>query len=1019
MSRFLLLQRIRHSGAGPTGRGQRGVTLLQLALMLAAVMALVVGLGYKTSDFFSKNQVLDSDALLRLADNQLRQYVVANGRLPCPDLNADGAEDYDAASNACKTSGGAAQQKGYLPYITLGMADKNYVYGEVPILYGVYNDGNDVDGSGASTGKVNLVSKTQVFFPTFANKTNTASKITNPRNIFDFCASLTTLEARGATVASSGLTVGALAPGRYTAVFALALPGQANRDGLAAGWSGGPSINAQYDGLNATSATEFELPQKQVSPTYDDRTAFRAAVDLRDYLRCEAMNNSISLLTEAVTIQQEVEDFADANDESATMGIVVNALGIALATWEVIQDIAAIVSASEQITIASVALALNTALCPLPPWVACALIPVYATALTSASIGMGLAIGAAVSAGVGLGLEIAATIYYADVKKRTTRPNPVYSQSATPTDSVTHDRLTKLKDIYVASRNAAATAYAAIPGAPGTSVTVLNAAQQAAAGVVSADIAAVTNAQLGSLLSNVLNGSSVVCTGDLSGCTKTQVPVLNSGSPAAYKKVNPDGTLSTCVPADHSPSTWCTENGYSQTQMNIAWSKVDQATGAILTCTASASTCKADGYSAAGQPVFTTVYVRNGLSGPYTPGVISSVDSYYNALGPTQTQNADGTVTVTPAPSGDVSGTLSASNAVVGSFNTLLADIADFDLKNIAYKTALNWEAAKLAEYNYAVGLRNRAHYCFDNFATDASCRTYDPYWNSSWRRADGLDPATHNGYTQADWGSTWSYQDAPAAPGKTDAIAGALAVYNDAVSATSVANGVRTTALEPVQTAMGNAGLSSSWNPTPSTSSLCGSSGCGWMTGTGSGAVNGQARTASSDVNSYLNAYETYRNTDAYAFKKKAADSAASNAWSDRNSLKSAACSVIKKSWVGGAFTDSTHHNPTLWDAYWSSPTLPGSDGRDGNNLYGVSWSPTSPATVVVTSVSAGGALKCDGGPTTAELKAKYCTLSSPDYNVDACKQYSDPATSTKTTPIIQDPAGIVNILIQKGIAL
>ena len=977
----------------PRALKQRGIGMLQLLVILGALMALVVGLSYKTSDYFAKSQALDSDALLRLADNQLRQYIAANGRLPCPDLHvpATGLE-----SSGCTSS----DQKGYLPYKTLGMVENNYVYGEVPILYGVYNDGT-----------INFASTSQVFIPTFADKANASKPVNNPRNIFDFCASLGLLKAKG-SVDATGLSVA----GQYNAVFALALPGKANRDGLAAGWTSGPTVNAQYDGLNALNAKQFELPEKPVGPTYDDRTAFRGPIDLHDYLRCEAMNNSISLLTEAVTAQQEVEDFADANDESATIGIVLNAVGIALATWEVIQDIAAIAEASEQIGIASALLATNTALCPLPPWVTCALIPVNVTALVSASIGLGLSIGAAVSAGIALGLEIAATIYYADVKARTTRPNPTYNVTGAPDSGITADRLAKLKLNYVTSRDAAKSAYTAFAAIPVPGAGATAAASQSAANVVSADIAAVTNAQLGSLLSNVLNGSSVTCSGDLTGCTKTQVPVLNS--PLEYKKVSPDGTLATCIPADHTPSTWCTDNGYSQTQMSIVWSKVDTVSGAVVTCTDSAATCKANGYSAAGQPIYNTVYVKNGLSSPYSPGVISSVDAYYQALGPNQTQNADGTVTVVPAPSGDVSGTLSTSNAVVGSYSTLLAAIANFDSKNIAYKTALNWEAAKLGEYNYAVNLRDRAVFCQSaaNYAARADlCQGLNEFTNRPTQAMIAAGSNVQVQYLVIDWQNTAAYQNQPASTGPLT-IAGALVVYNDAVTASDTANTARTTALTPVQTAMGNAGLSSSWNPTPSTSSLCGASGCGWMTGASSSSVGGLARTTSTDVNSYLSAYETYRGADAYAAKKKTAESAAANAWSDRNSFKSAACQVngFTPPWVGSAYTNSIAGDPATWDAY-SVAALDG--GRDGNNLYGANW--TGSGTAIASAVSAGGPLKCSGGPTAAELQAKYCTVGGPDYNVDACKQYTAPAKSSKSAPIVQDPAGIVNILIQKGIAL
>lgn len=274
---------------------QRGViSLIEMAILLGSLAALVIALTYKSSDYFSKNQALNAEALLQMADHQLRQYAVANGRLPCPDLNADGYADDDVSGN-CNS-----QQKGYLPYKTLGMTDKNYVYGEVPILYGVY-----------SAGAVSFTSRAQSFFPTYQDKSNNPVQVNNPRGVFDFCATLSQLKQLSSPAAAGlGVTDGTV---QFNAVYALAQAGQGDLDAAATGWSGGPTINAQYDGRNATSANWFELPQASVTSRYDDRTFFRAAPDLYDFFRCDAMNSSISVMTEAVTLQKETEDFADAN----------------------------------------------------------------------------------------------------------------------------------------------------------------------------------------------------------------------------------------------------------------------------------------------------------------------------------------------------------------------------------------------------------------------------------------------------------------------------------------------------------------------------------------------------------------------------------------------------------------------------------------------------------------------------------------------------------------------------------
>ena len=716
---------------------QRGISLLQLMVILASLIALVVGLSYKTSDFFAKSQALDSDAQLRLADRQLRQYIVANGRLPCPARDGDGV-----AAASCSSS----QQKGYLPYITLGMVEKNYVYGEVPMLYGVYNDGT-----------INLASTAQVFFPSYKEKNNSGVNVTADRGVFDFCYSLGLLKDNvGAS--ATGLTVN----NQYNAVYALATPGQGNRDGLAAGW-GGPTVNAQYDGLNATHASRFELPQAPVSPTYDDRTHFRAAADMHDYLRCEAMNSSISLLAEAVTIQKEVEDFADGNSEDATKGLVMNAVGIAIATWELVQTVGAIAEAAEQIGIAAGLLATVTATCPLPPWVTCALIPVYATSLSSASVGQGLAIGAAVAAGVGLGLNITATVLYADLKGRTstTPTEPVQSISG-----ISAARLLELKNAYSASKAAAQTAYAAVP-TPAPDAVALNNAQLGAAATLTTNINGVVDNSLKTVLANNLNGSSLTCT---------------SGSVA------------------------CLAAGYTERQVPSK----DGSGNFIL--------------DANKKPVMTTIYTKDGLSTTFAPGVKPALDNYYEALAqqgasnqlPNTTGNqalTDANSALAAAPVIDPATALAASNALVAKYNALLAATKAFDAKNLLYQQALAWEATKLADKNAKAATRSTALDTMNN-----AWSNYVVYDNL-YRVYETAFPNFVNPYAspRSDWGS--AYNTAATAYTNADsAYDTAVTAYNNAVTARVAAYDARSPTLDTLRTAMGNG----SWNYNGNTT-LCG----------------------------------------------------------------------------------------------------------------------------------------------------------------------------------------------------
>ncbi len=863
-------------GFRPGSGRQRGYTLLEITTILLALVALTIALLYKTTDFFAKSQVLDSDALLRVADHQLRQYIAANGRLPCPDLNGDGISDDAAADGTCN-----GQQKGYLPYKTLGLSEANYVYGEVPMLYGVYRDGT-----------ISFTSYAQTFVADYADKTNAAASTrlpSDPRNIFDFCASLGTLNALAAPVAA-GLSI-AQGASTYSAVYGLALPGQANRDGLPAGWTGGPSINAQYDGLNATSDHQFASPKEPVTALYDDRTAYRTGVDLHDYFRCAALNESISLLSQAITVQKETEDFADANREAAVKGVTLNAVGIALATWELGTTLAAIAEGIEQIALSSSLLATAVATCIV--LVGCAFIPIYTTSLTLAITGTALVTAAAVAAGVDLGLNITGTVLYADLVARTA--NATTPPPGTPTGFPAAN-LPPLRDQYVASEAAAKAAYdlTLAPPIPGNTVAGYNTIQQNTAATIAGGsyIGGVTDAALRTLLLNGLNGKT-----------------------------------DTCVLA----AATCLATGYTATQ-----TPTTSGSGATTTIT------------------YTTTYIKDLVPAPYAPGAIPSVAAYYDAVlqqgavaPPPVTDlaacNLMGfpTAPCQPAPvptPPNPATALNSSNTVVGSYTALLKAVQDFDVKNLDYESRLAARTAAQNAYNAAL-------------ATDPGCS------------------------------------------GATCLIA--LAALNTANSNLISATTARDAALATLRTAIGDP----SWNHTGNTS-LCGGgvgvSGCTWMNNATATAGNSTtpATTSATVVNGYLTDFTNYEAARVHQQLLDAATAKASAAWSDRNTYKTALCSVGPPSvnWVGTSSIPNA--DPAQWDILENLLAAP----------------PTG--------------LTCTGGGTPVDLsaqdaaaraaeQARYCLVGGPDYDANLCALYS--ATGTAAT--IQGAEPIVRELIRRGI--
>lgn len=584
-------------------RTERGVSLLEVVGIVAALTSLVIGLTYKTADAFIKGQTLDSNAMLRMADNQLRQYIVANGRLPCPALNGDGI----AAATCDQT-----QQKGYLPYITLGMADNNYGFGEVPMLYGAYNDST-----------IALTSSAHTFSTTHEDINGDPVTVrTTTRNIFDFCSSLAELDA--VTNTTTGLSV-TQSGDVYKAAYALALPGQGDRDGLPAGWSGGPAVSAQYDGLNALSATAFESPQAPVTPSYDDRTHFRTAIDLHDYFRCEAMNTSVSLLAEAVTTQKQTEAFAVANVESVRTGLILNSIGLALAAWQLAQAVYEVASGAEVTITSSALLSVASGLCPIPPFVACALIPVYAVATSLAGVAAVLAVAAGVSAAVGLGLQLTATVLYADLQGRTSTPSPSVPANVS---NISAAKVAQLKTAYGASNATALSAYAALPSPP-PDAAARDTAQQTKATTVTKLISDVTDPTLKGLLSVRLTGSIGTCTASTTAACTTAGFVLRGTDDvvANYKK---DLLASTAYTPGVVPSL----------------------------------------------DVYYAAIVQSGASTPISTSNVGSNSTLNTAL-----NNANQALAAVPviAPVDAMNN----SNSVVSNYSNLLTAIDDFDIKNI------------------------------------------------------------------------------------------------------------------------------------------------------------------------------------------------------------------------------------------------------------------------------------------------------------------------------------------------
>lgn len=360
--------------------------MLELAAVLALLSGLVFALLYKTSDVSIQTALQSTDSALKTADEQLRQFAAWNGRLPCPDTNGDGLED-------C----GSGAQKGDLPYRTLRLAAIGYEVGEQggrALRYGVYrNAAADAD----------LAVKVERFKPT--NADGTAYELGN-ENSLDFCSALAI--ATKSTQSDTYLHIAYTDGARAGMAYMLASPGVADAD----------SDGSRYDGLNYTSATGFNAPQTPISTAYDDTTRGRGLAELHELLHCKVSQRSLNLAANAIALEEENIAFAEANKDSADQGVLMNAVGSGLAGWSLAQAVAGVSGAVEVQSISAGLLATATATCAIPPFVGCALVPVYTGAVAAAGTGVTLSGVAATLSGAALGLQIASTVLYSKIANK-------------------------------------------------------------------------------------------------------------------------------------------------------------------------------------------------------------------------------------------------------------------------------------------------------------------------------------------------------------------------------------------------------------------------------------------------------------------------------------------------------------------------------------------------------------------------------------------------------------------------
>lgn len=246
---------------------KRGFTLVEMAGVLVIVGMIGLLLWKFIPDFRRLPAVARLTATtLESAEHALNGFILAEGRLPCPDTSGDGEED-------C----GAGASLGWLPVRTLGLNLPEQV------RYGVYRV------SSASlpldTDLATLKNRYNPLLPPGAVSLQT--------NGLDFCAALLNISR----APGIPLTAGTL---RVPVAYGLAVGGGGDADG-----DGSP-----FDGLNRV-AGQFELAGASRSAIYDDETRAVGAGELLTRLGCVTRLSAVNGAARAAYAAYDIDRFAD------------------------------------------------------------------------------------------------------------------------------------------------------------------------------------------------------------------------------------------------------------------------------------------------------------------------------------------------------------------------------------------------------------------------------------------------------------------------------------------------------------------------------------------------------------------------------------------------------------------------------------------------------------------------------------------------------------------------------------